>query len=511
MYPKLHSLPFVIGLLFIGILLLGGCTSSPLDDDIPPNISDYTITHPNKIAEGQLFPIVIKAIYQDPRMAIWETLHISSENASMVPDIITLKRGAGSVSTLITGVGQSTIEIRNNYGNLIGTIDILIEDNLVYRELSGVLLENNLIWDSTAVIHIVGDVTVPAGSDLYIRAGTRVEIDEYVRLIAEGNIFSEGKADAPVFITAYDRDQPWGEIYHTASGYYRYTFLTQGGGDESRSWGHSHSQPVLTGTDCMVVLENSYIIDNPGKAAGMEYSRFSAVSSLISRCDTGGELRYCHVTLEDCYYIDMPNGDGIEVDDDNDALYLNHQLEGADDSVIKQCVFVTGKDDCIDNNGARVRIEDCVIEDFYHEGLAASSPSHSVVYNTLVVGCEQGIEAGYGSPQVTVNHCTVVGNDIGFRLGDSYDEGWGCHGTLTAINSISVTNTINNVWNYDLTISGPREGAVTITYSIVNNPEYDGGEGCLTGLPEFTEDFLLEDGSVGVLAASDGSDMGILP
>ncbi len=53
--------------------------------------------------------------------------------------------------------------------------------------------------------------------------------------------------------------------------------------------------------------------------------------------------------------------------------------------------------------------------------------------------------------------------------------------------------------------------ARAITYSIVNQPDYDDGEGCMTGVPQFTSDYRLQPDSPGSNAASDSLDMGLFP
>ncbi|MBU1937011.1 right-handed parallel beta-helix repeat-containing protein, partial [bacterium] len=291
---------------------------------------------------------------------------------------------------------------------------------------------------------------------------------------------------------------------------YTYAFFTGGGGDESRQFGHSNSQPVLAGENCELMLDNVYIIDNPGKAMGFRTSEVDMTISLISRCDTGGELEETRLHFEDCYFLDIPNDNSIEVDDDNDALYVHYPwTNGEDRSVIRNCVFITGKDDGIDQNETDLLISGCIIEDFDNEGIAASTSGEVEVLNTLVLRCEQGIEAGYGSPQVFVNHCVCLENEIGVRFGDSYD--WGCTGILNVTNSIVTGNSHHNVWNYDFLLGGPREGAISVTYSIVNQADYDDGEGCMTGVPQFTSDYRLQPDSPGSNAASDSLDMGLLP
>jgi len=170
---------------------------------------------------------------------------------------------------------------------------------------------------------------------------------------------------------------------------------------------------------------------------------------------------------------------------------------------------MTGEDDGIDHSKANLLVEDTVVDDMLNEGIAASQLNRLTVTNSLIMNCDQGIEAGWGRPEVIIDHCTVIYNRVGLRLGDSYD--WGCQGTLTATNSIIIDSDNHNIWNYDIAIEGPRANAVNITYSIVNQDDYDNGVGCITGVPLFNPDFTLQAQSVGNEAASDHLNMGLLP
>ena len=336
-------------------------------------------------------------------------------------------------------------------------------------------------------------------------------MDYLVSLIIEGTIECTGLEDAPVLFTSVAAGQPWGEIDHqSATGQYSYTFFTNGGGDLSKPFGHSDSQPVIGGSNCNLTLDHVYIIDNPGKAMGLNQSVLNMQHSLISRCDTGGELAQTLVNLNNTYYLDMPNGDDFDSDDDNDCLYLLSPWSGGSGmSIIENCVFASGKDDGIDHNKANVYVNDCVIEDFDNEGIACSNENYIEIHNTLILGWEQGIEAGYGNPAVMVDHCTLIGNETGLRFGDWYD--WGCSGTMTVKNTVVYNSALHNVLNFDVLSKGPVLGAISLTYSMVNQTEYDSCLGCVTGVPVFSGDFLLSDDSPGIGGPDDGSDMGILP
>ncbi len=153
-------------------------------------------------------------------------------------------------------------------------------------------------------------------------------------------------------------------------------------------------------------------------------------------------------------------------------------------------------------------MSDSFIEGFDHEGIACSKNNWVQVANTLVRNCQQGIEAGYGSPAVTVSHCTVVGNEIGFRLGDSYERV--VSGSLTVLDSIAVDNSQANIWNFSRRDGGPLLGHVDISYSIVDTLEWDATNSNLPGLPLFDGSYHLMPDSIGIGAASDGQDIGLL-
>ena len=129
------------------------------------------------------------------------------------------------------------------------------------------------------------------------------------------------------------------------------------------------------------------------------------------------------------------------------------------------------------------------------------------VFNTLIKDCEQGIEAGYGEPQVNIDHCVMINNSIGLRFGDSYD--WGCGGLITATNSILFDND-DNILNYDILTQGPVAGAILISYSMTNDPDYNNFIGCISGIPLFDSNYLLLPGSPGIGMASNGGNLGLI-
>jgi hypothetical protein len=290
--------------------------------------------------------------------------------------------------------------------------------------------------------------------------------------------------------------------------------FTHGGGDTTRQFAtHSHSQPVFRVNQATVSLTGVAFLDNVGKGPSGDRARYTLVDGLVARCDTGGEWESSAVTIRDTWVLETPNADGQPADDDNDGIYLHLSLPGDDGapvaSLIERAVFAVGKDDGVDHNGATLTVRDTLIEGFAHEGIAASNKGRVDVVNTLIRDCEQGVEAGYGAPEVVVDHVVATDNDVGLRLGDSYDKD--VTGTLTVTNSIATGNRLHNVWNHVNKLNGPLEGHVSISTSLVDDPAWDGKDGNLPGEPTFDATWHLVPGTTGTGAATDGSDLGLLP
>ncbi len=79
----------------------------------------------------------------------------------------------------------------------------------------------------------------------------------------------------------------------------------------------------------------------------------------------------------------------------------------------------------------------------YHEAMAWSESRTATVTDTVAINCGQGIECGFGSPDVNAVHCLSTGNLIGTRFGDNYD--WDYDGFLTVRDSLLLFN-MRDIW-----------------------------------------------------------------
>ncbi|GAB4329116.1 MAG: hypothetical protein Kow00127_21590 [Bacteroidales bacterium] len=431
-------------------------------------------------------------------------LHI--EAGALDDSLVTVTGGVGVLVARVTGSEDLVISCDH------ATEKAFVEVNTdaPVKEVGGTLSGIHS-WFPDTLYYVSEDLTIPAGSELYIQAGTRIMAGNLVNFHVEGIIGCFGSAEMPVYFFNSDSQSGWGGIRLTGSQdtvYFDYTLFSGGGNDPDFVFGHSDSQPVVYSEGRAWTAVHCWWASNPGKAAGALLSAVSLNQCVFSRCDTGGEYHNSTLHASDSHFSEIPGPEGTLPDDDNDGIYLAGVRQSDDTvSTIRNCWFYLGQDDAIDHNGALVDISGCTIRQFQHEGIAASN-SHTIrVSNTLIRDCEQGIEAGYGAPQVFVDHCTVVNCEIGLRFGDSYN--WGCNGTLHAKNSVIYFNS-DNVLNYDNLSQGPVPGAIQLSYSLLTDPDYENGTGCITATPLFDEEYYLAPGSSGKGMALDGQDMGIL-
>lgn len=447
---------------------------------------------------GVPFPVVISTADGEPR-----SFGVTLEAAGELRDVM-LYRGRGSASLVADGPGPLTLSARAGATEATMTV---VPAERPRRSGSGDLKGANLEWNETSDIHLTADVLVSLESTLTIAAGTRILVDERVSLIVHGGVVAEGTAANPIVVTRAG-SEPWGGLRVGAFARLDHVWFLAGGGDRSRAFGHSASQPVIFAEGGSLEMTGGGVIDSPGKALGADGAEVTLTDVLVSRCDTGGQMNDSRVTIRSSHFLEMPDSDGIADDDDNDGIYLEGVFTRAGrelSSLIEDTVFAAGEDDAIDHNGALLTVERAWIEGFAHEGLAASGSGEVTIQGSVIRYCGQGIEAGYGSPAVRVEHSLVTGCGSGLRYGDEYD--WAVEGTLDVTGTIAVGN-VRNVYDWVDAQGGPSDGAVTITCSFVDDPAWNDEGGNLAGVPTWDTNGCLEPDSPGSGAACDGTDVG---
>ncbi len=432
-----------------------------------------------------------------------EETEITSAVFSTTP-VISVNCGSGSAMPYYTSENNFEISINGT------TKAITVRNNWPVIYYDGEIAESE-VWDASSIIHITSDLIVNEGVTIEIEAGCRIITDEEVNIIVQGQIIVNGTEESPVVFTNAEPGKPWGGIRlsnQTVKSSFNNTIFTGGGGNDDYVFGHSESQPVVFSSVSDVDFFQCYFIDNAGKGIGGVACHISIIKCVFNRCDIGAEFQSCVVTVDQSHFSEMPDGDGILDDDDNDCLYFYHYMGSMPDSPSKvsNSVFCIGEDDAIDHNEAKLIVENCFISGFENEGIAASAGNYVSVFNTLIMNCEQGIEAGYGNPDVFVDHCVVVSCDVGIRFGDSYTSG--CTGQMSFVNTLLYDNT-DNIWNFDFLTQDSVANAIMISYSITNDDHYDSYPFCFSATPLFLADYYLEEGSPGVNQASDNCDIGL--
>ncbi len=477
---------------------------------------------PKRIPSGQRLPVVVRL-----RDAYWNinfldqtpmTVQFAGAHADTV---IQIKRGAGTGVVEINSATNFTLSVQNANVPLVQKlIEISTVPTISY---SGTLPTGDVIWDNTADRLITADVTVPAGCHLKIQPGTWILIKRYVNFTVQGQITVAGTAGEPVVITSDNWSEPWGGMEFTqAKASFQNCMVLNGGGDFSKGdptgedW-HTGHQHIFFGKDNSEFnFDQCFFLNSPGKVFGAQDSRVTVTHSVTSFVWHGGEFHRVLLSYKNSHLMNLPNDDHIFTEDiDTDGLHIDYVNSAYPQySIIDHCFFVTGKDDAIDHHAARLGISNCWLEDFIHEGVAASGGDTVKILNTIAMKNDQGFEAGWTEdnvsegPYVFIDHCVAVENNVGLRIGDDHHY-WTYRDFMKVTNSILYDNQ-DNIWNYLNSTHAPLAGALEISYSMTNDADYDNSPNCITGVPQFDEHYHLLPGSPGAGASVDGSDLGLI-
>ncbi len=469
----------------------------------------YEIITLKSIKPSESIPIIVKYLQPDKSVnrKIFNATRLSSTGGSLTKETINIKAGVGSVVSEVSANADFEIIIN---GEKTGKIVELISD--VPKKYYEGQLGADEVWTSDFEYYITGDLYVKEGLALLIEKGTRIYIDSKINIFIDGGTNINGTKDEPVVFTSFFNDKPWGGIvFGPKSSISRFTncIITNGGGNDEYIMGHSMSQAVVNMLAADVTFDECYFIDNTGKAFGATDSRVTISNSLISRCDTGGEFHTSLANITNTVVSEIPDNTDNFIDDDNDGFYfLNPHSSSDEPSIVDGCYFIKGKDDAIDHNGAKLIVKNTYIDGFTHEGIAASTDNFVKVFNSLITNCNQGIEAGYGEPEVMVDHCLIIRNDAGIRFGDSYDIA--CEGNMEIRNTIIIKNGIN-INNFVNLLEGPFPGGINLGNTLLDNSDYkEECLNCVIGEALFNENYLLVEGSPGKAMASDGLDIGLV-
>ena len=467
---------------------------------------------PREVPAGQSLPVVARArdASWDINTLMHDELAVSSPERTFSENL-KIKYGTGTA--LLEDISESDTILYFNGSLISDTLGpIEVRGDYPVIEYSGSLPAGNVKWDNSAVRKITNDIIVPAGTKLSVSSGTWVVLGDKKNITVYGEIEVLGTPEAPVVFTSEVPEDAWGGLeIHSGYSSFLYCFLVNGGGDDSKGWGHTGRQASLFAYEnSRLDLDNCYIVYTSGKAMGAIEARVNIDNCVTSFAFHGGEFHYCLLDIRNSYFMNLPNDDHIYLqDEDNDGFHIDYVYPYSDEfSVIDNCHFITTKDDGVDHHASRLHVKNCFITDCIHEGVAVSEEDTIKVTNTVITDCNQGIELGWSSAttQIYVDHCVVVDNNVGLRVGDEYNGGY--EGNMKVTNTVLYNNG-DNIYNHIINTGKPQPGAIDISFSMTNDEDYNGSFYCITGIPEFDDYYFLSDGSPGKEMGINGSDMGL--
>ncbi len=291
----------------------GGDIKSPIEPQLE-------FIAPSVVRAQHAFPVVLRVQTQDaPAFSLSLTTEVGVDGTSVTP--LTLHRGMGSATVTLASKSLLTATIPGGAAERM--VDVVGPG--ADREMSGELTGEDLVWGPDEVIHIADEITIAAGQTLMVQEGTTVLTDGKKDVVVHGSLQVAGTPLKPVLFAAWSPDESWGGIRVLGGlASLTYTIVTQGGGDTSHAFGHSGSQAVLFVEAGQMTLDNVFLVDNVGKGLGAQSGHLEVTNSLISRCDTGGELKQTKVSFFRTWFLEMPSADGPPIDDDNDGIYLHN-------------------------------------------------------------------------------------------------------------------------------------------------------------------------------------------
>jgi len=361
-----------------------------------------------------------------------------------------LLRGVGS-AFLPAAKEPNTISYPAAIHALATPKKIVIEGSTNWRTVpAGTLSSAN--WGENARIRITGKLTVAAGATLTIGSGSVILLDPGIALAIEGRIAVNGTTLRPVVFTCRDRNVPWGGLVFeksTSRGDFTVTIFTGSGADSNwfshnpgHGSSHRHEEPLLFVSNAAhVTLTDCSLVENRGQGGHGEGGYLTMTRCLVQKCITAGQYNGGAVTLDKCALIEFPSATAPFADADNDGLYLTGGAH-----VLTNCLIGWSLDDGIDagsGSAGSVAVHHCWFESSYHEALAWSETRVCTAADSVAINCGQGIECGFGAPDVNTVHCLSTANAVGARFGDNYD--WTYNGFLKVRDSLLLFNQ-RDIW-----------------------------------------------------------------
>ena len=435
---------------------------------------------------------------------------------------VPLYNGLGSALVVFTGGGHFTLTATvNGMKDRRSLIDLTGQP---MTEVSGVLA-GDTAW--SGIVHVTGDVLVPAGSTLFVQPGALVLLDGVrsgsggTDIDVQGAIRSLGTAVSPVTFTAFDPTKAWGEIHHdhAAPSTYQFTDIALAG--RSPGGGHTGKGPAIRPVGSKIVLERVGLTDNVGKVMqGSSGSDLTFRHCHLARSVMGPEITGTALWFEESWITEMSNPD------DSDGIYIHDQLAGQT-CLMKGGVVAQMDDDCVDTLGSEVTLEDQIIRGAMDKGVSIYGGKVDIKH-CLIVGNNKAPEDPTvatvaaktfegSSAIVTIDRSTIATSkvqgttDIGIQSHNKY-------GVKSGTVTYTVTNSIIQATDPVNVQSPYLESDIHVSFSDVCGEPWP-GQGNLNADPLFADavghDYHLQEGSpcrgAGPADAGGATDLGYFP
>ncbi|MEA1876943.1 MAG: lamin tail domain-containing protein, partial [Bacteroidota bacterium] len=438
---------------------------------------DIRIICQSDVISGESVPVIIQFLSSNQEIdaSVTGRFDLKISNGSLDKTSVSIVHGVGSILSEINGSGSARIEVEGYSGSK----DILIHQSNGMTDVSGTLSFDQY-WTSDNVYRISSNFTIPNGRTLIIDHGTRIYLDQDVNIIVYGTLEVDGRVDDPVLFTSRQRGSSWGGVeFQAGSSQSNVSFgiFTGGGGDNSRKFGHSDSQPVILAKNTDMNLDHCYIIDNEGKGIATNESNSTIENCLVSRCDTGFEFRYSNTVVDGSYILFLPDESGT-ADNDNDGIYFwNKKSSSAEVSQVKNSFIHFTGDEGIDfNEYCDVRVSNTFISEAKDKGFSISLDAEVEAEYCIIVDCDEGVVIKVGAFAI-MNNLTIFRSRKGMQITSE------AHGEV--INSIIYASTGDAYYG---------AGSASIKYSIIDTEQVS-GTGNIFGDPKLTNpqvwDFTL--------------------
>jgi hypothetical protein len=463
--------------------------------------STLEIISPADARSGDYIPVILRFVTANGTVdsTFTGTYRLRTSAGTLSQSSIKVFRGIGSITPKITVSQDFTLTVEGQSASR--QVNYLSNPSLKTRQGT---INASETWNSSQIIDITDDLSIPAGITITVQAGTRIQIAENANLLIQGKILVQGTQENPVHFTAKTWGKAWGGIElleNNQQSTFTYGFFTGGGGDAARSFVHSSSQPVLKADHSKLQVENCFFMDNEGKAMASLESTNTVSSCLFARCDTGCEFRFSNTVLSDTYVMFIPDEDRVIDDIDNDGIYVwSKKTTGGIRTQVLHCVVYATEDDGMDfNSQAKVDIRNCFVNDVNDKGFSAGNTSDLYIYGSVAVDCPQAGIGAKDKSTLKFENGTLVNNTIGAMGYEKYAGQGG--GYITIKNSIISNST-------DKPISEDDQSDVTVTYTL-SDTQTISGTGNKTGSPKFKSasglDFSLLTGSPAIDAGDPSS------